>query len=435
MVRDIRPPRRRTALLAAAARCRQPRQSRAPAAPHRRRPHRRGRGLFTAAHPAAPVPRRLSLSQPSPRRALRRRRGAARARRGRGRAKEGRRARREPEQAGLCGAAGQFPALEYLAIASGREPELGARFAELPFEALAQLRYLDISSWTDEQRVWGGPDELRFMGHLHTLRWQGEMSAPLRACQLRRLSSARVKDEDLKALATCSQLVELATDSADIESTAALTAFTRLERLHLRHVRAQDLAPGQAHRCASSVSRRAKRPTSASSPSFPSSATSTCPRPLSRPDTFAHLRHLRRLDVGFTKVADLTPLRALGTLVDLDLHQTQVVDIAPLARLRLLKELNPLRDRGDRSRPAARAPRARVDRALRQQAPRRRRAAHHAEAEARPYRPPRCHRSSSPPSSSASVTSSTAPLIALRARAHCSLNLKGITYSTATGRP
>ncbi len=236
----------------------------------------------------------------------------------------------------------QFPALEYLAIASGPEPEPGARFAELPFAALAQLRYLDITSWTDEQRVWGGPDELRFMGHLHTLRWQGQLSAPLGACQLRRLSSERVKDDDLKALATCSRLVELATDSADIESTAALAAFSRLERLHLRHVRAQDLSPlvkltalrelGLPAGKASDFGVISRLPELRDVDLSQTSLSDLTP--------FAHLEHLERLDVGFTKVSDLTPLRALGTLVDLDLHETQVVDIAPLAGLRLLKELN-----------------------------------------------------------------------------------------------
>jgi Leucine-rich repeat (LRR) protein len=236
----------------------------------------------------------------------------------------------------------QFPALEYLAIASGREPEPGARFAELPFEALTQLRYLDITSWTDEQTVWGGPDELRFMGHLHTLHWQGRFSAPLGACQLRRLSSGRVKDDDLKALATCSQLVELSTDSADIESAAALAAFSRLERLHLRHLRAPDLSPLVKLTALRELSLPASK---ASAFGFISRLSELrrvvlSQTSLSELTSFEHLEHLERLDVGFTRVADLTPLRRLGALVELELHDTQVVDIAPLAGLRLLKELN-----------------------------------------------------------------------------------------------
>lgn len=236
----------------------------------------------------------------------------------------------------------QFPELEYLAIASGREPEPGADFAALPFDGLAHLRYLDTSSWDIEQRVWGRPEELRFLGQLHTLRWQGHVSAPLGACQLRRLSGGRVTDDDLKALSTCRQLVELSTDSADMASSASLAVFSRLERLYLRHLRAEDLSPLVKLTALRELGLPACK---ASDFGFTSRLPELRDIDLSQTSLadltpFARLEHLERLDVGFTKVSDLTPLQQRSTLVDLDVHQTSVVDITPLAGLRLLKKLS-----------------------------------------------------------------------------------------------
>lgn len=236
----------------------------------------------------------------------------------------------------------QFPELEYLAIASGRGPEPQADFDALPFDGLARLRYLDVTSWNGPQHVSGHPHQLRFLGRLHTLRWRGQLPAPLGACELRRLSSASVTDDVLKALSTCSQLVELSTDSAAMKSAAALAVFSRLERLHLRLLPAEDLSP--------LVKLTALRELSlpwgkASDFGFISRLPELRDIDLSQTSlsdltSFAGLQHLEKLDVGSTKVSDLAPLRGLRALVDLDLHHTQVVDVAPLAGLRLLKELN-----------------------------------------------------------------------------------------------
>jgi hypothetical protein len=236
----------------------------------------------------------------------------------------------------------QFPELEYLAIASGREPEPTATFSFLPFDGLTRVRYLDVTSWDKHQGVWGGPDVLNFMGHLHTLRWQGELAAPLGACQLRRISSARVTDDDVKGLASCSQLVELSTDSASMKSIANLAAFSRLERLHLRHLRAEDLSPLAKLTALRELSLPACKATDYGFISRLTELRNIDLSQASLPDLapFARLDHLERLDVGFTRVSDLTPIRRLDTLTDLELHATSVVDIEPLTGLRRLKKLS-----------------------------------------------------------------------------------------------
>ena len=51
-------------------------------------------------------------------------------------------------------------------------------------------------------------------------------------------------------------------------------------------------------------------------------------------------QNLRRLDVGFTRVESLAPLRALHALAVLDLEHMQVNDTTPLRGLRSLASLD-----------------------------------------------------------------------------------------------
>ncbi|MGB1017388.1 MAG: hypothetical protein ACPG4T_24845, partial [Nannocystaceae bacterium] len=102
---------------------------------------------------------------------------------------------------------GKLPMLEYLAIVTGRDAQPDANLNALPFDALANVRYFDITNWTSSS--WGVAAEQKFLARLHTLRWNGSLKQPLAACQLQRLSDGRFEDEDAVALAGCSQLVEL----------------------------------------------------------------------------------------------------------------------------------------------------------------------------------------------------------------------------------
>ena len=233
----------------------------------------------------------------------------------------------------------RFPALAYLAIVAGPAPAPDARFDALPFEGLPELRYLDVSNWEGDQQLWGRPEAL---GQLRTLRWHGELNAPIAACRLRRLSSARLTTRQLTAFAACTQLVELSTDDADVDSAARVATFSRLEHLHLRHLHVEDLSPLGSLRALRELSVPAG---SASAFGFVAQLSELRVLDLSQTGLsdltpLARLQHLEQLDVGFTAVSDLAPLRGLGTLVDLDLHHTAAVDVSPLAGLPRLEKLS-----------------------------------------------------------------------------------------------
>jgi hypothetical protein len=235
----------------------------------------------------------------------------------------------------------KLPQLEYLAIVNGRNSEPGASFEALPFDALQRVRYLDVSTWEGElfllPRGAAG-----FIGRLHTLRAGMFPRTPLPACALRRVSSASLKEDDVRALASCKDLIELSTDSASFSSAEAVSHLSRLERLHLRHFRAPDLTPlgklvhlqllslgGSDANDFGFVARLAKLRT-----------VDLSQTPLRDLTMFSTLKELKELDAGFTSVSDLSPLQSITTLVDLDLHETKVVDISPLAKLTALRRLN-----------------------------------------------------------------------------------------------
>lgn len=190
---------------------------------------------------------------------------------------------------------GKLPMLEYLAIVTGRDAQPDANLNALPFDALANVRYFDITNWTSSS--WGVAAEQKFLARLHTLRWNGSLKQPLAACQLQRLSDGRFEDEDALALAGCSQLVELSSDGASLESIAPLTALSALERLHLRHLRVDNL------------------------------------------DRLTELKNLRALDLNAAKAKDFSFLAKLTKLERIDLSQTEVTSLEMLSRLTSLTEL------------------------------------------------------------------------------------------------
>lgn len=234
-----------------------------------------------------------------------------------------------------------FPALEYLAVASGATPEPGLGVQTLPFEALPHLRYLDTSNWTDTETVFS-PAALEGLARLHTLRWASHLGGPLAApCALERYGAGAISDDDATALAACGRLRELSTDTTWFDSAEPVRRWPLLEHLHLRHWKATDLSPlADLTRlrvlslpACKAVDYRvlAKLPHLVGVDLSQSGLTSL--------DDFAPLRDLEELDVGFTPVRDLAPISRSTHLTVLDLHETQVSDLGPIAPLRALRKL------------------------------------------------------------------------------------------------
>jgi hypothetical protein len=213
-----------------------------------------------------------------------------------------------------------FANLEYLAIASGA-PASTSSFDSLPLSALKNVRYLDIGTWGDqEQRPTGGHEEQKFLGQLHTLRWSGRITYPLAACEIRRISSDRLTDDDINGLANCSKLLEISTDQADIESPSKLISFTRLERLHLRHLHAVDASPIAQLTALRELSLPAAKMTSF--------------------DFISSLNELRVLDLSQTMLASIEPLAKLTRLETLNVFEDKITYLSPLRNLTMLTELD-----------------------------------------------------------------------------------------------
>jgi len=213
----------------------------------------------------------------------------------------------------------KLPMLEYLAVVTGHDAEPGANLDALPFDALAHVRYLDITNWTNTS--WGlYAAQQKFLARLHTLRWNSTLRQPLVDCELRRLSAGKFGDEDALALADCSNLVELSSDSVSLQSIAPLTALSALERLHLRHLDVENL-----ERLAELENLRALSLNAAKAKDF---------------SFLAKLTKLERIDLSQTAVASLEMLRRLTSLTHLELTFAPVTSLAPLEHLTNLVKLN-----------------------------------------------------------------------------------------------
>jgi Leucine-rich repeat (LRR) protein len=205
------------------------------------------------------------------------------------------------------------------------------------------VRYLDIETWGDqEQRPTGGHEEQKFLGQLHTLRWSGRITYPLPGCEIRRISSDRLTDDDINGLASCSKLLEFSTDQADIESPSKLFSFTRLERLHLRHLHTVDASPIAQLTALRELSLPAAKMTSFDFISSPNElrVLDLSQTMITSIEPLAKLTRLETLNVFEDKITDLSPLRNLTMLTELDLSNTKVVDIASLGGLIKLQTLN-----------------------------------------------------------------------------------------------
>lgn len=238
-------------------------------------------------------------------------------------------------------ALGRFAELELLALAPARSPEPGVGVEALPFAALPKLRYLDLTTWTDGERVFT-PAALRAIAGLHTLRWAAHLAGPIPApCNLARYRSESLGDADVEGLAACSALRELSSDEARFDSAEPLRRFPALERLHLRHWKASDLAPLASLRGLRDLSLTACKAADygvlGDLPAL--RRVDLSQSELSDLAIFASLPLLEELDVGFTKVPDLAPLRGLTRLTLLELNDTQVTELAPIAPLRALRKL------------------------------------------------------------------------------------------------
>lgn len=231
-----------------------------------------------------------------------------------------------------------FPMLRLLALSTRSR----AATADLPLSVLPQLRHLDLAGWQGD--VPGNGQLLPLLRQLRTLRWPASLRGPVpQPCRLERVSGALTED-GARALAACSRLRELSSDQLEFRFTSAepIAALRHLERLHLRHWKATELAAlaglVELRRLSLSASAAADFGFLAQLPRLESVDLSQSK--LSSLTALAGARGLKELDVGFTGVSDLSPLRALTGLTRLRLHDTQVVDIAPLAALRTLKELS-----------------------------------------------------------------------------------------------
>lgn len=235
----------------------------------------------------------------------------------------------------------KVPQLEYLAIVSGRNEEPGSGFSSLPFHALENLRYLDVSEWDSDVFLWM-PPLVQFFAGLHTLKWSGNLAKPLPGCQLRRVFDHHLGDEDAAALSACSHLEELSTDSASLTTVEPLSKLSKLKWLHLRHLAVRDLTPLAALESLRVLDLPASR---AKDYDFIAEMRALeqidlSQTALTRLEIFAKLTSLRKLDVGFCKVSDLKPLESLQALEELDVGQSDVRDISSVAKLTALKELS-----------------------------------------------------------------------------------------------
>lgn len=107
------------------------------------------------------------------------------------------------------GKLGKLPLLEYLALSPGPSAATIPLFDLLPFDELPRVRYLAAAGENAGGHAMDGRAS-RFVGHLHTLRWNGELSLPIPApCQLERVSADALRAGDVVALAACTRLKEL----------------------------------------------------------------------------------------------------------------------------------------------------------------------------------------------------------------------------------
>ena len=237
---------------------------------------------------------------------------------------------------------GKLPLLEYLALSPGRSDVSLPLFDLLPFDHLPHVRYLAAEGENADGEAMDGR-AARFVGHLHTLRWNGRLTVPIpEPCQLERMSADVLRESDVVALAACTRLKELSSDTAEFDSAEPLVGFVELERLHLRHWKADNLALLAGLGKLRSLSLPASR---ARDWSFVASMRSLTDIDLSQTSlrslaAFDKMTALECLDVDFTAVADLSPVRALTRLERLRLHETKVVDISVVAQLTSLKELS-----------------------------------------------------------------------------------------------
>jgi Leucine-rich repeat (LRR) protein len=235
----------------------------------------------------------------------------------------------------------RFSELEYLAVSSGSNPEPGVDVDALPLRELAKLRYLDVSNWGGGERV-ASPEALRAFAELHTLRWAAHLAAPIPApCRLERYRSETLSETDAGALAACSALRELSSDGADFESAEPVRKWPVLERLHLRHWHATELAPlatlGKLRELSLPACKAVDYGVLGHMPTL--RGVDLSQSGLTDLTVFASLPLLEELDVGFTPVRDLSPLRSLTHLTLLELNDTQVVELGPIAPLRALQKL------------------------------------------------------------------------------------------------
>ncbi|MFO0761984.1 MAG: hypothetical protein U0359_36425 [Byssovorax sp.] len=238
----------------------------------------------------------------------------------------------------------KLPDLEYLALSPGRGEKSyeSAPVESLPFHALPHLRYLEASGENGSARLFH-PAAPAFFAHLHTVRWHGQLDFPLPSpCTLSRASFDHLRREDVAALAACTSLRELSTDSTDLPSIEPIAHFPALAHLHLRHCKAEDLSPLARLRELQVLSLPGAR---ARDFSFVAGMKQLVEIDLSQSpiQSLAPMRDLtalRVLDVGFAPVSDLSPIAALTSLERLDLHETKVTDLGPIARLTALRELS-----------------------------------------------------------------------------------------------
>lgn len=214
----------------------------------------------------------------------------------------------------------RFPSLEALALQGGEGAKEVALAASLPFDGLPNVRFLDVEM-PYASTEWFGAAPARFAAHLETLRGNVELWTPLPApCALRRVGLGWVDERTLPALAACTSLRELSTDTTRFEDAALLSPFEGLEVLHLRHWAATNLAPlGPLRRL----------------------------RTLSVPGTkakdfevLASLSSLTEVDLSFAEISSLTPLAGLTGLVSLDLSFSTASDLTPIAGLKSLEALD-----------------------------------------------------------------------------------------------
>ena len=231
-----------------------------------------------------------------------------------------------------------FPTLQLLALSTRSRDA----WVTLPFAVLTRLHYLDLMGW--QGNLPDGGTILPLLRRLRTFRWPASLRGPVpQPCRLERVLGSLTED-GTRALAACSRLQELSSDQVEFGFTSAepIAALRHLERLHIRHWQATQLA---ALAGLTELRRLSLTDSAAADFAFVAELRHLESLDLSQSklaslDVLARVKGLQELDVGFTSVSDLSPLRSLTGLTRLWLHETQVVDILPLAALRRLKELS-----------------------------------------------------------------------------------------------